>query len=58
MDPSTVAEMLAKQIESRQLAPSEARALFNRQPFTPEQESEFDRLFPTRAAQPTTTKGA
>lgn len=57
MDPATVADMLATQIESRQIAPSEARALFNRQPFTPDQEAEFDRLFPTRAQQPTTSKG-
>jgi len=40
-------------IEARFLAPSEARALENRQPFTPEQESEFSRLFAAKAATPT-----
>ena len=39
-------------IEGRFLAPSEARALENRQPFTPEQEDEFSRLF-NRTTTPT-----
>ena len=46
MDPASQALMLAGQIESRQLAPSEARALVDRQPFTDEQLAEFDRLWP------------
>lgn len=45
MDPKASAEMLAKQIESRQVAPSEARALADRPPFTEGQLAEFDRLF-------------
>ena len=45
MDPRARAEMLAKLIESRQLAPSEARAIEDRQPFTDAQLAEFDRLF-------------
>lgn len=32
-------------VDGRFLAPSEVRALENRQPFTPEQEAEFERLF-------------
>lgn len=39
-------------IENRFLAPSEVRELENRPPFTDEQESEFARLFPNKAAQP------
>lgn len=45
MDPKTVVEMFKTQIESRQLAPSEARELLNRPPFTEGQLAEFDRLF-------------
>ncbi|MFD6531576.1 phage portal protein [Streptomyces sp. NPDC060184] len=45
MDPLARAQMLAGQITSRQLAPSEARAIENRQPFTEDQLAEFDRLF-------------
>lgn len=45
MDPKTRADMLRTQIESRQLAPSEARAIEDRQPFTENQLAEFDRLF-------------
>jgi phage portal protein BeeE len=45
MDPASQATMLAGQITSRQLAPSEARALVDRQPFTDEQLAEFDRLW-------------
>ena len=40
-------------IDGRFLAPSEARALENRLPFTPEQEAEFARLFAAKAATPT-----
>ncbi len=45
MDPAAQATMLGAQITTRQLAPSEARALVDRQPFTDEQLAEFDRLF-------------
>lgn len=58
MDPASQATMLAEQIESRQLAPSEARALVDRQPFTDEQLAEFDRLWPKPAAKPMNPGGA
>lgn len=59
MDPAARTEMLAMQIESRQIAPSEARALDNRMPFTDEQLAEFDRLFGKGTASPTqVTKGS
>jgi HK97 family phage portal protein len=45
MDPQTRAQVLAGQIASRQLAPSEARALEDRPPLTEAQMAEFDRLF-------------
>ena len=48
MDPSTVVDSLKTEIEARILAPSEARELRNRAPFTDEQLSEFDRLFPPK----------
>ncbi|WP_414943315.1 phage portal protein [Amycolatopsis sp. cmx-11-32] len=56
MDPQTRAEVLGKQIATRQLAPSEARALENRMPFTDEQLAEFDRLFGNPRTQPTTAE--
>ncbi|WP_405549698.1 phage portal protein [Streptomyces microflavus] len=57
MDPLARAQMLAGQITSRQLAPSEARELEDRAPFTESQLAEFDRLFgkgtsPTPTAPP------
>lgn len=45
MDPAAQATMLAGQITSRQIAPSEARALLDRAPFSDDQLGEFDRLF-------------
>lgn len=45
MDPKTRAEMFRIQIESRQIAPSEAREKDNRPPYTPEQLQEFTDLF-------------
>ncbi|WP_083510485.1 phage portal protein [Pseudarthrobacter sulfonivorans] len=42
MDPETRQRMFKLQIDSRTLAPSEARALNNFAPFTPEQLQEFD----------------
>lgn len=53
MDPQARAAMLRTQIESRQIAPSEARELEDRQPFTEQQLSEFDRLFGTKNPAPT-----
>lgn len=58
MDPQTRAAMLRTQIESRQLAPSEARELEDRQPFTDQQLAEFDRLFGTKTPAPTTGASA
>ncbi|MFE3762278.1 phage portal protein [Streptomyces sp. NPDC059104] len=58
MDPQTRAAMLRTQIESRQLAPSEARELEDRQPFTESQLSEFDRLFGTKNPAPTPAASA
>ncbi|MFJ8842947.1 phage portal protein [Streptomyces cyaneofuscatus] len=57
MDPLARAQMLAGQITSRQLAPSEARELEDRMPFNESQLAEFDRLFgkgtsPTPTAPP------
>lgn len=57
MDPMTRSEMLAGQISSRQLAPSEARALENREPFTESQKAEFDRFWPPKAQAPTAPTG-
>jgi HK97 family phage portal protein len=53
MDPQTRAQTFKTQIEARILAPSEARALEDRQPFTDGQLAEFDRLFgPPKPAAP------
>lgn len=57
MDPVTRISVLAQQISSRQIAPSEARELDNRALFTDAQLAEFDRLFgPPKG--PTPTAGA
>jgi HK97 family phage portal protein len=53
MDPQARAQMFATQITSRQLAPSEARELEDRMPFTDQQLAEFDRLFGTKNPAPT-----
>ncbi|GGZ80285.1 phage portal protein [Streptomyces echinoruber] len=45
MDPQTRAQVIKTRIDSRTLAPSEARALEDLPPFTEEQLAEFDRLF-------------
>lgn len=45
MDPETQATTIASQIESRTLAPSEARALYDRPPLTDAQIAEFKTLF-------------
>lgn len=44
MDPATLVQMIKTKIDSRTLAPNEARELDNRPPFTEEQITEFDRL--------------
>lgn len=48
MDPAGRYGMHGVGIDKRFLAPSEARELENRPPFTPEQLAEFDQLFATR----------
>jgi len=50
MDPATRAETIKTQIDARTLAPSEARELEDRPPFTEGQLAEFDRLFGSPAA--------
>jgi HK97 family phage portal protein len=56
MDPKTVSEKLGQEVRDRLTAPSEARLLMDRAPFTPEQIAEFETLFgPPR--QPSTTTG-
>ncbi len=45
MDPEQRARVLSDQVSNRLLAPSEARELDNREPFTDGQIAEFDRLF-------------
>ncbi|NUP16557.1 MAG: phage portal protein [Streptomyces sp.] len=45
MDPQTQASVIKTRIDSRTLAPSEARALYDQAPFTEQQMAEFDRLF-------------
>ena len=45
MDPETVSKTLIAEVAGKITAPSEARALMNREPFTPEQVAEFDVLF-------------
>lgn len=52
MDPKTRAETLLLQINSRTLAPSEARALDDRAPFTASQLAEFDRFWPAAPPMP------
>jgi HK97 family phage portal protein len=56
MDPSAQATMLAGQITSRQIAPSEARAIVDRAPFTDEQIAEFDRFFGKPSDKPVAPK--
>ena len=54
MDPMQRAEMLNAKVAARTLAPSEARALDNLEPFTPDQLAEFATLFPSKAPTPGT----
>jgi HK97 family phage portal protein len=53
MDPETVARMLGQQVRDRIIAPSEAREVLNRAPFTDEQLGEFKELFPAQYAKNT-----
>jgi HK97 family phage portal protein len=50
MDPKTRAETIKLKIDSRTMAPSEARALDNLPPLTPEQAAEFEQFWPTASA--------
>lgn len=50
MDPKSRAEMFKLQIDARVRAPSEARALDDLPPFTPEQIAELDHFWPPKAA--------
>jgi HK97 family phage portal protein len=52
MDPQTRALVTQTRINSRTLAPSEARELENLPPLTEAQAAEFDRFWPPKAAQP------
>lgn len=52
MDPAARGDSMDKAITSRRMTVTEARLLDNRPPLTPEQEAEFDRLFPSRTQQP------
>lgn len=45
MDPKSQADLFKLGVDSRTLAPSEARAMLDRPPFTEDQLAEFDRLF-------------
>ena len=56
MDPASRYAQWRLGIDGRFLAPSEAREMDNRQPFTPEQLAEFDRLFPARSGSTPPTK--
>ena len=51
MDAKTRSALLGQQIRDRITAPSEARQLMDREPFTEEQYAEFARLFPVRSRQ-------
>lgn len=44
MDPETSSRVLINEVQGKITAPSEARALMNRAPFTPEQLAEFEQL--------------
>jgi HK97 family phage portal protein len=49
MDPAAQMQTNKVAIDSRQLAPSEARALLDRAPFTPDQLAEFAEFWPNKA---------
>lgn len=50
MDPEARERVILSRVNGRTLAPSEARALDNLPPFTPEQVAEFKELFPQKSA--------
>ena len=56
MDPLAQAQVINYQIQSRTLAPSEARLLDDKPPLTASQIAEFDRFWPPKADVPQTTK--
>jgi HK97 family phage portal protein len=58
MDPETRSKLLGQQVRDRLLAPSEARALENREPFNEDQLAEFDRMFGAPKTTPTTATAA
>lgn len=53
MDPTTAAELLKVQIESRTRTPNEARQIDDRPPLTEADYAEFDRLFGSKNQNPT-----
>ncbi|MFI6270726.1 phage portal protein [Micromonospora zamorensis] len=53
MDPQTRAATIKTQLDSRVLTPSEARALDDRAPLTPDQLAEFDRVYGSPRTIPT-----
>lgn len=55
MDPAARGAAMDTAIGARRMTVTEARALDNRAPLTPEQEAEFERLFPSRTQQPSKT---
>lgn len=57
MDPLSQSTMLAQQVAAKITTNTEARALLDRAPLTPEQVAEFTLLYPKPAAAPTTTPG-
>ena len=57
MDPEARARVINGKVQARVLAPSEARALDDRQPFTEDQMSEFDRLYGAPRTIPVTATG-
>nr|MCU0296250.1 phage portal protein [Candidatus Nanopelagicales bacterium] len=50
MDPAARGALMDTAITSRRMTVTEARALDNRPPLTPDQEAEFARLFPAKSA--------
>ena len=48
MDPKAKVDTLKVQIDSRTLTPTEARAIDDRAPLTPEQAAEFELFWPTK----------
>lgn len=55
MDPTASGDVMDKAIGTRRMTVTEARALDNRPPLTPEQIAEFELLFPSRTTQPSKT---